>query len=73
MYRYPYNYDRINYYNPYRRCYGYYCVPYANFINSNYATTRQDIYNSGTMTDVFQQNQVIQTFGTPVPSNLILP
>lgn len=71
MYRFPYTYDRLHYYQPYRRCYGYHCVPYANFMNSNYATTRQDIYNSGIMTDVVQQAVVNQSIDNNIVGPLI--
>lgn len=56
-----YMYDRRHYYVPYKECYGYRCIPYSNYINSNIARTNQSIYNSGYLTDVFQNSNIWQS------------
>jgi hypothetical protein len=56
----PFNYGYRRYV-PFNRCYGYYCNPYNNFVNSNYANVDQQIYNDGIMEDIIQQSIISQS------------
>ncbi|MGA1047601.1 MAG: hypothetical protein ACO3UU_06300 [Minisyncoccia bacterium] len=59
---YPFNfYNRDYFYEPYRYYPSYYPIPFNNYVRSNIATTQQSIYNTGYMTDVFQQSNIMQS------------
>lgn len=58
----PFNfYARGYFYEPYRWYPGYYPIPFNSYIGSNIANVQQSIYNSGYMTDVFQQSNIMQS------------
>lgn len=69
----PFNfYNRDYFYQPYRFYPGYYPVPFNTYVGSNIANTQQSIYNSGYMTDVIQQSNIMQSAAgicteTPMP------
>lgn len=56
MYYHPYKY-----FYPFKYNFGYYPLPYNNYINSQIARINQSIYNSGTMDGVFQNSTIIQS------------
>lgn len=64
---YYYGYYRYNNYIPFRQCYGYYCSPYNNFIDSNYSNVNQQIYNQGIMEDIIQQSIISGASETEEP------